>query len=45
MLAQLPLREVAEVALPAHLMRLQAAGYALVGLEQTADSVPLPQFR
>ena len=42
---QLPLREVTEAALPAALLRLRANGYALVGLEQTADSVPLPHYR
>jgi hypothetical protein len=28
-----------------HLCKLRAAGYTLVGLEQTTDSTPLPEYR
>ena len=40
----LPIVEVPEAALVAWLLNRRAAGYALVGLEQTADSAPLPDF-
>ncbi len=39
------MRSVPVAGLPLHLARLRAAGYSLVALEQTADSVPLPDFR
>ena len=38
------MEEVTETALPAWLARARADGWALVGLEQTAESTPLPDF-
>lgn len=43
--AQLPMRGVPAAGLPTHLARLRVGGYTLVGLEQTADSTPLPEYR
>ncbi len=40
----MPIVEVPEQALLPWLESKRAEGYALVGLEQTADSVPLPSF-
>ena len=39
------MRAVPVPALAAHLCKLRAAGYTLVGLEQTTDSTPLPEYR
>lgn len=39
------MRQVPVASLAAHLLKLRAAGYMLVGLEQTADSTPLPDYR
>ena len=36
---------VPETMLPAWLVRARAAGWSLVGLEQTAESTSLPDFR
>lgn len=41
LLAQVPLQEVPEAALAPWLRRQAADGWTLVGLEQTAESVPL----
>ena len=38
------MEEVTETALPAWLARARADGWALVGLEQTAESTSLPDF-
>ena len=42
---QVPMEEVTESALPAWLVRARADGWALVGLEQTAESTSLPDFQ
>ena len=39
------MEEVSETALPAWLAHARADGWALVGLEQTAESTSLPDFR
>ena len=41
----MPLLEVPESGLAAYLQRKQREGYSLVGLEQTANSVPLHTHR
>lgn len=41
----LPLREVPKAALREHLLSLKRQGYALVGVEQTHNSVQLDQWK